>query len=89
MLVHRVALESGAGWDIDAIMNAMSMRQLTEWSAFFEIQREYEEQAMEEARSGKKRPGPPGKKVYATPEFADLHMRLWSNAHKFKGPAKA
>lgn len=88
-MVHRVAQETGAGWDIDDMMARMTMRQLTEWYAFFELQHEDTQRAREEAKGGKKSKTPPGRKTYATPEYADLHMRLWANAHKWKGSAKA
>lgn len=70
------------------MMEAMTARQLSEWMAARTIFAEDEERAREDARTGKKR-RVPTRKVYATPEFADLHMRLWSNAHRWKGPAKA
>jgi hypothetical protein len=76
MWAHRVALETGSGFDVDGIMEAMSFRQLAEWCAYFEIQNE----EASKAADGKAKPS--GPKRHVTPEMADAHMRVWATQFK-------
>lgn len=55
-MAYRLAEQSGE-WDVDALMDRVTIGQLREWMAFWEVQRDEMERSRKKAKAGKTKPG--------------------------------